>query len=382
MRKLTLVLLAAAGVTALTAASPPREVKPSVPRDQPAAEILSEVVLAQQPKRYIGWPTITRAANGDLLVAFSGDRDWHVCPWGKIYLIRSTDEGKTWSAPEVIADTPLDDRGVGLTTLPDGSIVVAFEVSLAFDDPKVERYKPYRDYAASLTPDIRKKWQGAWMRVSKDHGKTWGQFLKCPTNTPHGPSSLSNGDLIYVRPGVFTSADQGQNWTQLASLIRDPATWRSRYAFLSEQHAAEAADGRIVALSRYANKKGAPTDNRLRLIESADGGKTWTKPEPTAMVGYPAHILRLKNNWLLAVYGRRVTPLGERACLSKDGGKTWLTDQEIILSNAVKQDSGDMGYPSSAQLPDGSIWTVYYQVEKSADGHYPCLMATHWKLKP
>ena len=377
-----MVLLTAAGVARLAAASPPREVKSSVPRDQAAAEILSEVVLSQQPKRYIGWPTITRAANGDLLVVFSGDRDWHVCPWGKIFLTRSTDNGKTWSEAEVLVDTPLDDRDAGLTVLPDGTLVLAYTTSLAFDDAKIERYKPYREHAASLTPEIREKWKGTWIRTSKDNGKTWGPDLKAPTTTPHGPTALKNGSLIYVRPSVFASPDQGKSWEQLATIIRDPATWQSRYAFLSEQNSVEAADGRIVSLSRYANKKGRPLDNRLRQIESNDGGSTWTSPEPTKMVGYPAHILRLQNDWLVAVYSRRISPLGERACISRDGGKTWDTDREIILSNAVPQDAGDMGYPSSTQLPDGSIWTVYYQVEKSADGHYPCLMATHWKPKP
>lgn len=353
-----------------------------MPRDQPAAEILSEVVLCQQPKRYIGWPTIARVANGDLLVVFSGDRDWHVCPWGKIFLIRSTDNGKTWSEPEVLVDTPLDDRDAGLTTLPDGTLVLAFTTSLAFDDPKIERYKPYREHAASLSPEIRKQWLGTWIRTSQDHGKTWSSFMKAPTTTPHGPTALRNGSLIYVRPSVFTSPNQGQSWRQLATIIRDPATWQSRYAFLSEQNAVEAADGRIIALSRYANKKGRPQDNYLRQIESSDQGKTWNSPQPTKMVGYPAHILRLQNDWLVAVYSRRIAPMGERSCISRDGGKTWDTDREIILSNAVPQDAGDLGYPSSAQLSDGSIWTVYYQVEKSENGHYPCLMATQWKPKP
>ena len=40
---------------------------------------------------------------------------------------------------------------------------------------------------------------------------------------------------------------------------------------------------------------------------------------------------------------------------------------------------GDLGYPASAQLPDGSIITVYYQSENH--GEKPCLMATKWCVK-
>jgi len=353
------------------------EVAPTVPRDQPLAEILAERVIAKQHERYIGWPKITRAANGDLLVVFSGDRDWHVDPWGKVYLVRSTDDGATWGEPVMILDSPLDDRNTSINALADGSLLLMFDASLAFDNPNVERYAPYQDYAKSLTPEVREQWKGDWIMRSTDHGHTWGGRTRAPARTPHGPAVLDDGRLMLVRPTVYESRDHGRTWDAIARVQRDPATWKSRYAFLSEQHAAQAADGRIVALSRYADK----SDVALRQMVSTDGGRTWTDPTPTAMDGYPAHLLCLDNGWLVAVYGRRTAPMGERACLSKDHGETWLTDQEIVLSNAAPQNAGHLGYPSSVQLRDGSILTVYYQVEKESDGEYPCLMATHWRVR-
>ena len=48
--------------------------------------------------RYLGWGTLAKLRDGELILAFSGDRDAHVCPWGKTQIVRSTDRGKTWSA--------------------------------------------------------------------------------------------------------------------------------------------------------------------------------------------------------------------------------------------------------------------------------------------
>jgi len=56
--------------------------------------ILKRVV---ESDRYLGWATLARTRTGELIVAFSGDRDAHVCPWGKTQIIRSLDQGKTWT---------------------------------------------------------------------------------------------------------------------------------------------------------------------------------------------------------------------------------------------------------------------------------------------
>ncbi|MBN2291254.1 MAG: exo-alpha-sialidase [Pirellulales bacterium] len=356
-----------------------RRIRPTVPLNQPRAEIISEYVICKQPGRYIGWPSSALAQNGDVLIAFSGDRDWHVCPWGKIFIVRKPTGKNHFGEPELVVNTPLDDRDAGLVVLKDGTVLLSFSTSIAFADPKIERYKPYRKHAAKLSKDIRKRWLGSWLCKSTDNGKTWGPYISAPAHAPHGPTVLSDSRLLYVRPSVFESRDQGDTWKKIARIKRDPQTWNSRYAFLSEQHAVEVKANHIIALSRYREKKG--DDICLRQMESFDGGLSWSSPQPTDMPGYPAHLLRLENGWLLASYGRRIAPMGERACISIDEGKTWDVQNEIILSNAVLQNPGHLGYPSSIQLSDGTIWTIYYQIERPEDGEYPSLMATHWKLK-
>ena len=48
--------------------------------------------ISLQADRYHGWPTMIRRKNGELLVVCSGGRETHVCPFGRVELIRSFDD--------------------------------------------------------------------------------------------------------------------------------------------------------------------------------------------------------------------------------------------------------------------------------------------------
>jgi sialidase-1 len=65
----------------------------------PRARLLDTTIISLDHDNYHGWPTVTRRANGELLVACSGGRETHVCPFGRVDLIRSNDDGRTWTWP-------------------------------------------------------------------------------------------------------------------------------------------------------------------------------------------------------------------------------------------------------------------------------------------
>ena len=69
--------------------------------------------ICKEPDDYLGWGTIARKDDGELLAVFSGRRESHWCPYGVNEIIRSSDDGETWSDPEIINNTPLDDRDTG-----------------------------------------------------------------------------------------------------------------------------------------------------------------------------------------------------------------------------------------------------------------------------
>ena len=338
-----------------------------VAKNQRIATIFTTKVLCKQPGRYIGWPSIAQAPNGDLLAVFSGDRDAHVSPDGKTQMVRGSDGGKTWSEPITINDLSIDDRDAGIIRTAKGTMLVSW-----FTGPP---------YGTEL--------QGHYVIRSSDNGHTWGKPIRTQVTTPHGPIQLSDGRLLFIgqRPhcshgspqdgpagkthytvSIEESLDDGLSWKVISSF---PVPADAKMLSFDEPHMVEVDGGRLVALFRDCH----PPD-QLRQSESRDGGHTWSKPHTTPMQGHPPHVIRLGNGWLLAVYGRRRPPFGEYACISKDLGKTWEFQDEVKLSSAP---NGDLGYPASVQLDDGSIWTVYYQIYRG--GEKPCLMGTHWRLK-
>ena len=59
---------------------------------------------------------------------------------------------------------------------------------------------------------------------------------------------------------------------------------------------------------------------------------------------------------------------------SRDNGVTW--DHDWIIRDDGPHE--DLGYPSTVELADGSLFTVYYQ---SVTGDKKCsLLWSHWRL--
>ena len=224
-----------------------------------------------------------------------------------------------------------------------------------------------------LPPRLLRSGRHSWIRRSEDGGATWGNLIKLPGHAPHGPIELSDGRLLYVGSRghwVAESTDDGRTWQKIGSIPRSA----SLPAVLDEPHTVEAADGKLVTLFRYEPPQ---ADQRfMHQSESTDGGKTWSTAHPTTIwADNPPHLIRLKDNRLLVVYGRRTPPYGQRACVSRDDGAAWDSENEIILGEAP---NNDLGYPASVQLDDGSILTVYYQPESPDEK--PSLMGTYWRL--
>lgn len=359
-------------------------------RAAPAADVVETRVISRQTQYYHGWPTVARRKNGRLLLAWSGGREGHVCPFGRVEYMTSDDEGRTWTWPRVLLDSAIDDRDAGVLETAKGSILVTLFTSLAYEgglkqaeksaDGKgwpAEKLAAWQAVHKRLDDSERQADLGQWMLRSTDGGRTWSSRYSSMVNSPHGPIQLADGRLLYAgkelwtgqkRTGVCESSDDGQSWRWLAEIPVRKGDSAEQY---HELHAVEVEGGRVIVHIRNHNEA---NEGETLQTESADGGKTWSEPHAIGVWGLPSHLLRLRNGQLLMTYGHRRPPFGNQARVSADGGKTW---SEPVVISADGQ-GGDLGYPSTVELADGGLLSVWYEAMK---GTKAVLRQARWRLK-
>lgn len=343
-----------------------RGAEPTVPQ----VKILDTRTISHEPQYYHGWPTLARRRNGELLVVCSGGRQSHVCPFGRVELMVSRDDGRSWTWPRVLLDSDLDDRDAGVLETGKGTLLVTTFTSLAYESilneaiekgdwpsDKLNAWLAARD---RLSAEGRRSDLGQWMIRSEDGGQTWSERYSSIVNSPHGPVQLHDGRLLYAgkelwtgagRVGFCESTNDGRTWQWLAELpVRDG----DRTDEYHELHVVESESGKLITHIRNEN----PTnDNETLQSESSDGGRTWTTPHPIGVWGLPSHLVRLHDGNLLMSYGHRRPPLGNQARVSDDEGATWSEPMIISADGA----GGDLGYPSTVELPDHDLLTVWYE---------------------
>ena len=181
-----------------------------------------------------------------------------------------------------------------------------------------------------------------------------------------------------TRAWVLRSTDGGDSW-QLVTQAYDGV-----HAF-NETELIQLPDGRVLAMIRAFGGGVGPLFDRGFLWQtvSEDRGRTWSKPVRTDIWGYPPHLLLTKEGDVLCTYGYRRLPFGIRVCFSRDGGKTWDTENEAILRYDAlphgpgpgRGAAGDLGYPRTVQLRDGTFLTAYYITLGDGVTH---IAATRW----
>lgn len=201
--------------------------------------------------------------------------------------------------------------------------------------------------------------------ISHDGGKTWEErpieglprFARIGGWFRGSGTVLADGAVIGVISAgsvpasghtsayALRSEDKGLSW-ELIPIAHEPGGLS-----FNETDLLTLPSGRILAMIR------GGAEASLYQSHSDDAGRTWSKPTPTAIQGQPGNLLRLKSGNILCVYRRRGYPEGYSGVLSHDDGKTWDVANEIQIRDDTLP--GLTGYPSSVQLDDGTIFTIY-----------------------
>lgn len=338
---------------------------------------------------YFGWPTAVRLRDGRIAIAASGFRTRHIDPFGKAVISFSADDGRTYTQPTPVIDTVLDDRDGGLTPFGESGLIIStFNNTLEFQRSQKNINAYSLTYLDTVAPWEEARDLGSLYRVSFDNGVTFGKIYKCPVSSPHGPLELRDGTILYVG-SVFHGKDDDPN-RQSCNISVYKIDTDGKCSFIGEipsvdkygnkplfcePHAIELADSRLLCHIRVQ----ANGENRMFTLYqsiSCDGGASWSTPRQILddLGGAPSHLFCHSSGVLVATYGYRELPFGIRAMFSRDGGASWDIGH-VLYSTDV---SADLGYPSTVELGDGSMITVFYA---RPDAHTPpVIMQQRWKL--
>lgn len=295
---------------------------------------------------YEAFPDVCRLKDGRLMcVYYSGYAhvslpDSQHPRGGRISCSFSSDEGRTWSPPNIVYDGPHDDRDPSIVQLPNGTLLCNF-FSLR---PTKQSDKPI-------------SFQGSFVITSTDQGETWSSPVVI--NRRHACSSpiriLKNGRLILgmygeydgvAYGGVVQSTDQGKNWSDLIELDNQGAYLDAETDVIQLQ------DGSLYAALR--GGKGAP----LHWSRSQDGGTSWTPCQPSDFPAHCPYLHRAADGTILLAHRLPATQDFLRASstsirYSRDECQTW--SQNVLV------DSSPGAYPSLVNLRDDSVLIVFYE---------------------
>jgi hypothetical protein len=338
-----------AGVATWTGSWAARWAAAAPPAPCPAFNVLSAELAVPD---VCAWPNLTLLPDGSI-AAVIYNRPCHLTAEGEVDCWVSVDGGRRWAK-----------RGSAAPHEP-GTARANVAAGLAHNGDLVVLVSGW-----GYAPKFRTRRLPPWVCRSSDLGRTWSVDKRASAVLmPPGADYEDRGQRmikpfgdVVALPGRRLAAsfyhDYGAVWVHFSD--DDGRTW-SQAAVLSDDHRGETAILRLRAdrwlaaarVERGPDQKTPPWG--LGLFASADEGRTWSlQGNVTEPNQHPGHLLRLADGRVLLTFGMRdVGAIGFRT--SDDEGRTWHATG--VLQTLGR---GDLGYPATVQMADGTLVTAYY----------------------
>ena len=298
------------------------------------------------------FPVLIKLRDGSLAAVVRSGAP-HIGAGGRIDLVRSLDGGKTWSSPRTIVYMPPDTRNPAFGQAVGGTLILAFAVT-----------GPY--LKGEWQPPVSTRYT-LWLTFSEDSGQTW--FPPRPLKVSPLAYGSPYGKIVSLPDGTMLLPlyqwDEGRNYGSYVLRSRDDGWSWDEPTLVAEGHNEAALtvlpNGTLLAVIRR-------SDNSLSECYSEDGGRSWTPPQKlTEMSYHPADVIVLSSGRVLLTFGRRTEPYGAEAVLGEveNGRVRWLWETRTLIE--WRAANPDCGYPSSAQLDNGTIVTLVYGVGLKGD---------------
>ena len=339
---------------------------------------IKDIVVYKDSTFYSTFPSVVTRPDGDVLVSFRRAPDRkifgesgsnHVDPNSYLVMVRSSDNGETWTEdPELVYSHPFGgSQDPCLLQLKDGTLLCT-SYGWAFLRPEGIANLKQPSFINSGTAVFL----GGYLVRSTDGGETWGDAIYPPHIAPEvlndafgSPVKAYNRGALYeandgrilwivaahdtpnkTSNHLITSNDKGLTWDYVSPVAVD-----DKISF-NEASIIETPKGDLVGFLRTAG-----FDDQAVISRSTDGGKTF-KWESMGFQGHPLNALRLKDNRVLLTYGYRHKPYGIRARILNPECTDFATAPEIVL----REDGGstDIGYTWTTQLKDNRVLVIYY----------------------
>ena len=342
--------------------------------------------IYRNPKPYLYskhayFPSVVVLGNGEMLSSFVMGSAFD-CADCHVEIARSMDNGETWTLEGRMHNTNLGypfSETCRITRMEDGEIVSFGAIVNRIPHEELVNPETLGHVPAELVAFY-----------SKDNGRSWEGPKKIePPFFAHafeicapivllksGKCLVStsvwkgwNGENPSGLKGVvFYSEDGGKTWPEYAVTMDGK---NSVYHW--EQRVVELPDGCLLAVA-WVFDKSAGKDRPNQYVISQDGGKTFSSPMSTELIGQTMEICVLKDGRILAVY-RRMDKYGLWANISKLDNDKWVNLEETCLWEGPPKKVGpvkDMakefnvlkfGAPCIVQLPDGGYFVAFWCVE-------------------